>query len=304
MRVLLDWNAYAQLMRVWEQLSRIVRGAEEVSLSAVVFGELPYGFRSGSRYGRNARRMRASLDNPYVSVVPVGETTSDRHSRIAASLRAKGRPILTDDLWIAAHAMETGADLGHRVVRGGSPHENRHGRVSSRPRTNRALAGGRRRHPLRVGRALGDSRRELVFIAQAMPRGIIEGALERCLLTGLEMAEGPTNGGTSPNRLRTVMCPDRLRRRVPSRTRRLEPSQEATPTGVRGHGPDHEIRSVAIRTLLSGGATTGQGEGAKVSARPTVSPPAPPIQPSPTPLPEHPTGTGNRSAGGSGPVPT
>ena len=37
--------------------------------------------------------------------------TADRYSRIMASLRARGRPIPTNDVWIAAHAMETGADL-------------------------------------------------------------------------------------------------------------------------------------------------------------------------------------------------
>lgn len=111
MRVLLDSNAYSQLMRGREQVSRIVRGAEEVLLSAVVLGELLYGFRHGSRYERNARAMRTFLDNPYVSFVPVGATTADRYSRIAASLRAKGRPIPTNDVWIAAQAMETGADL-------------------------------------------------------------------------------------------------------------------------------------------------------------------------------------------------
>ena len=111
MRVLLDSNAYSQLMLGREQVSRIVRGAEEVLLPAVVLGELLYGFRHGSRYERNVRDMRAFLDNPYVSLVSVGATTADRYSRIAASLRAKGRRIPTNDLWIAAHAMETGADL-------------------------------------------------------------------------------------------------------------------------------------------------------------------------------------------------
>ena len=111
MRVLLDSNAYSQLMLGREQVSRIVRDAEEVLLPAVVLGELLYGFRHGSRHERNARDMRAFLDNPYVSLVPVGATTADRYSRIAASLRAKGRRIPTNDLWIAAHAMETGADL-------------------------------------------------------------------------------------------------------------------------------------------------------------------------------------------------
>ena len=38
-------------------------------------------------------------------------TTADRYSRIAVGLRAKGRPIPSNDIWIAAHTMETGADL-------------------------------------------------------------------------------------------------------------------------------------------------------------------------------------------------
>ena len=109
--MLLDSNAYVQLMRGSEKAAGIVRRAEEVLLSTVVLGELMYGFRHGSRYERNARALRAFLDNPYVTVVPVGETTADRYSRIAAALRAKGRPIATNDIWIAAHAMQTGADL-------------------------------------------------------------------------------------------------------------------------------------------------------------------------------------------------
>jgi tRNA(fMet)-specific endonuclease VapC len=43
--------------------------------------------------------------------VPVTYTTADRFGRVAAALRAKGRPIPTNDMWIAAHAMETGAEL-------------------------------------------------------------------------------------------------------------------------------------------------------------------------------------------------
>ncbi|MYA61708.1 MAG: type II toxin-antitoxin system VapC family toxin, partial [Dehalococcoidia bacterium] len=111
MRVLLDSNAYSMLMRGHEQVAELVRSAEEVLLSAVVVGELMYGFRRGSRFERNIADLRSFLDSPYVSFVGVGHVTADRYSRIAASLRAKGRPIPTNDVWIAAHVMETGADL-------------------------------------------------------------------------------------------------------------------------------------------------------------------------------------------------
>ena len=111
MRVLLDTNAYSMLMRGHEQVAEIVREAEELLFSAVVVGELLYGFRHGTRFEQNAADLRSILNSPYSTLVDVGSVTADRYSRIAATLRAKGCPIPTNDVWIAAHAMETGADL-------------------------------------------------------------------------------------------------------------------------------------------------------------------------------------------------
>ena len=54
---------------------------------------------------------RPALDAQTCRSCTVGATTADRYSRIAASLRAKGRRIPTNHLRIAAHAMDTGADL-------------------------------------------------------------------------------------------------------------------------------------------------------------------------------------------------
>ncbi|MCQ3813361.1 MAG: type II toxin-antitoxin system VapC family toxin [Acidimicrobiia bacterium] len=111
MRALLDTNAYSLLMRGHDQVAEIVRGAEELLFSVVVVGELLYGFRHGTRFERNATDLRAVLNNPYSTLVEVTSVTADRYSLIAASLRTKGRPLPTNDVWIAAHAMETGADL-------------------------------------------------------------------------------------------------------------------------------------------------------------------------------------------------
>ena len=111
MKVLLDSNAYSLLMRGHAEVAGLVRRAEEVLFSAVVVGELMYGFRRGTQFERNAADLRSFLDSPYSTFVDVGPVTADRYSRIASALRAKGRPIPTNDVWIAAHAMETGADL-------------------------------------------------------------------------------------------------------------------------------------------------------------------------------------------------
>ena len=111
MTILLDTNAYSALLRGHDEVADRVRRAERVVFSTVVAGELLLGFRLGTRLKKNMAQLDAFLENPYVSLVPVTLTTADRFARIAAALRAKGRPIPTNDIWIAAHAMEAGAEL-------------------------------------------------------------------------------------------------------------------------------------------------------------------------------------------------
>ena len=111
MRILLDSNAYSAFMRGSHEVRELIQAAEEVLFSAVVVGEQLYGFRQGAHFEQNLAELRSFLERPYVSFVPVGPVTADRYSRVMTALRAKGRPIPTNDVWIAAHAMETGADL-------------------------------------------------------------------------------------------------------------------------------------------------------------------------------------------------
>ena len=110
-RVLLDSNAYSNLKRGHSPVADLVRRSEEVLLPIVVIGELLYGFRYGSRLERNLSELQAFMDDPLVTVAAMTLTTADRYSRIAAALRAKGRPLPSNDIWIAAHTQETGADL-------------------------------------------------------------------------------------------------------------------------------------------------------------------------------------------------
>lgn len=111
MKVLLDTNAYSALRRGHERVAEQVRSSEEVLLSSVVIGELLFGFRNGSRYEENAQGLKSFLEDPNVRLLPVSWETADLFGRISADLRKKGRPIPTNDIWIAAHAMEVGAGL-------------------------------------------------------------------------------------------------------------------------------------------------------------------------------------------------
>jgi tRNA(fMet)-specific endonuclease VapC len=47
----------------------------------------------------------------FIAVVPITMETAERYAHIYAYLRKNGRPIPTNDLWIAASAMEHSAEL-------------------------------------------------------------------------------------------------------------------------------------------------------------------------------------------------
>ncbi len=111
MKVLIDTSAYSELKRGHPGIANLVRNSEAIVFSPIVVGELLFGFRRSRRAEHNVRELHEFLESPFVTLVPVTIVTADRFSRIALALRAKGRPIPTNDIWIAAQALETGADL-------------------------------------------------------------------------------------------------------------------------------------------------------------------------------------------------
>lgn len=111
MKLLLDTNAYTQMRRGCADVAAHVRGAGELVMSSIVLGEILYGFRHGSRTEANEQSLREFLEMPRVGVLAVTETTADRYARICTLLRRKGSPIPSNDAWIAAHVMESGAML-------------------------------------------------------------------------------------------------------------------------------------------------------------------------------------------------
>lgn len=64
---------------------------------------------------RSSAKHRAQLEpflaSRFVHFLPVTLTTADRFGIVAASLRRRAKPIPSNDISIAAHALETGADL-------------------------------------------------------------------------------------------------------------------------------------------------------------------------------------------------
>lgn len=109
--ILLDTNAYTAFMLGAAEVIEVIAHADKLFLTPIVLGELLGGFAAGTREPKNRAELARFLDSPRVEVLGVTAQTADSYALVYAGLRRKGQPIPTNDLWIAASALEHGAAL-------------------------------------------------------------------------------------------------------------------------------------------------------------------------------------------------
>ncbi|GAB6058162.1 PIN domain-containing protein [Desulfonatronum parangueonense] len=106
--ILIDTNAYAAFKRGRPNAVEVIRRAEAIRVSVIVLAELLAGFLFGNREKDNRMELNDFLKSPRVAWVPVDKETTEHYARIYRQLREDGKPIPTNDLWIAATAMRHG----------------------------------------------------------------------------------------------------------------------------------------------------------------------------------------------------
>jgi tRNA(fMet)-specific endonuclease VapC len=74
--------------------------------------ELYYGAYKSQLVAQNLQNIHKFLQS--VKILPCIERTADQYGQIKAALKAKGRPIPENDMWIAAAALEHGLILATR----------------------------------------------------------------------------------------------------------------------------------------------------------------------------------------------
>jgi tRNA(fMet)-specific endonuclease VapC len=75
-----------------------------IFLSSIVLGELFYGARRSGRVASNLARLEELAAK--FTVLNCDVSTARHYGEIRDLLRAKGRPIPENDIWIAAHAQQ------------------------------------------------------------------------------------------------------------------------------------------------------------------------------------------------------
>ena len=110
-RILIDTNFYVAFKRNERSAVDLLRQVEHIGMCTVVLGELLAGFRCGSREAENRRQLDQFLDSPRVDILNIDEETAEFYAGIFQVLKEKGRPIPSNDLWIAATTLRHGFAL-------------------------------------------------------------------------------------------------------------------------------------------------------------------------------------------------
>lgn len=111
MKILLDTNAYTSLMRGDGQVLSFLNQAEVVYMSVFVIGELKAGFKGGNKWVENEDILMTFLGKSTVKTLVATLETSEVFAEVIHQLKQQGSPIPINDVWIAAHAIETGSKL-------------------------------------------------------------------------------------------------------------------------------------------------------------------------------------------------
>lgn len=98
--MILDTNALSAFAEEHPGIAAIVAAAQQIALPVIVLGEYRYGIAQS----RHAARYRRWLDGLLsdCAVLDVTEPTTNHYAAINIELRRAGKPIPTNDLWIAA----------------------------------------------------------------------------------------------------------------------------------------------------------------------------------------------------------
>jgi len=109
--ILLDTNILSDFFFGDPETVEAFQRATSLAINSVVLGELLAGFAMGNRSNENRRLLARFLANPRVTLHPLGPDTAEHYAGVFAQLRHKGRPIPSNDMWVAASALEHGLVL-------------------------------------------------------------------------------------------------------------------------------------------------------------------------------------------------
>ena len=110
-RVLIDTNIYTAFKRNHHAIVQSFGHLDFIGIDVTVLAELYTGFKGGKRETINVKELEGFLNTSRVHILNHDEITAEFYANIFNVLKNKGKPIPTNDIWIAASSMQNGLAL-------------------------------------------------------------------------------------------------------------------------------------------------------------------------------------------------
>lgn len=110
-QLLIDTNVYVAFKRNEPIVNDLLRKTDSIVLNTAVIGELLAGFKGGIRETVNRNELDQFLDSQRVEMLTLDESSAVFFALVFNGLKKIGKPIPTNDIWIAASAMQHGLTL-------------------------------------------------------------------------------------------------------------------------------------------------------------------------------------------------
>ncbi|MCB1189451.1 MAG: type II toxin-antitoxin system VapC family toxin [Leptospiraceae bacterium] len=112
MRIIsIDTNIYVAFKKGDSNITEVFRNCDIIYIDIMVIAELYTGFVLGSQETKNRKELEEFLNSSRVEILFHEIGTTEYYAAIFKQLKLKGKPIPTNDIWIAANAMKHGATL-------------------------------------------------------------------------------------------------------------------------------------------------------------------------------------------------
>lgn len=102
MNIAIDSNRYTDMARGHKESLDILERAWSICMPLIVLAELRAGFAFGSKREANERTLTQFLNTEGVQIIYPDASTTLVYAEIYRQQRKAGKPIPTNDLWIAA----------------------------------------------------------------------------------------------------------------------------------------------------------------------------------------------------------
>jgi tRNA(fMet)-specific endonuclease VapC len=102
----LDTSAYYEYERKNLKVARYMNSGKIMYAPIIVLGELRAGFMNGNKHLENEDILNDFLNMSNVTILKLTEKTTEIYAKIYSSLRKAGKPIGTNDMWIASICIE------------------------------------------------------------------------------------------------------------------------------------------------------------------------------------------------------